>query len=91
MRIVTMSKDGRITLPMETRRALGLNDEAELEIEVDAAQDAIVLRPAVVLRREDAWAYTSEHRALLRSAHEDSRAGRVQQLTEEDLARLGEQ
>lgn len=91
MRIVTMSKDGRITLPAETRRALGLNGEAELEIEVDAAQDAIVLRPAVVLRREDAWAYTAEHRALLRSALEDSRAGRVQQLTEEELAQLGEQ
>lgn len=34
---------------------------------------------------DDAWAYTSDHRALLERAHADSREGRVQRLSERDL------
>ncbi len=90
MKVVLMSKDGRLTVPAEARRALGIEGEAEFEIEVDPTQDALTLRPVVVLRREDAWAYTPEHRQLLARAHRDSREGRVRQMTEEELKRLGE-
>jgi len=89
MRIVTMNTSGRLTLPAETRRALGLEGSAEFEVEIDTESDALILRPAVVLRREDAWAYTPKHRALLAKAHEDSRAGRVRKMTESQLAKLG--
>lgn len=85
MRTVAMNESGRITLPVETRRALGLEGSAEFEVEVDEENDALILRPAVLLRREDAWAYTAEHRALLAKAHEDSRKGRVARLTEAEL------
>jgi bifunctional DNA-binding transcriptional regulator/antitoxin component of YhaV-PrlF toxin-antitoxin module len=85
-----MSRDGRLTLPAEARRLLQLHGETEFEIEVDESTDAIILRPAIVLRREDAWAYTPEHRELLRRAHRDSREGHVRQLAEEELAQLGE-
>ena len=88
MRTVTISGSGRLTLPTEVRRALGLEGETEMEVEVDADNDAVILRPAVVLRREDAWAYTPEHRELLARAHDDSRAGRVQQLDEDGLKKL---
>jgi len=87
MKTVTISDSGRLTLPVEVRRKLGL--EGESEVEVDTQGDTIILRPAVVLRREDAWAYTSEHRKLLRKAHADSRAGRVSQLGEDDLRSFG--
>ena len=89
MRIVIMNGQGRLTVPAETRRELGVEGETEFEVEVDKDQDALVLRPALVLRREDAWAYTPEHRKRLARAHEDSRKGRVRQLTEEELAKLG--
>ena len=89
MKTVTVSETGRLTLPAEARRALGLDGEVELEVEVDEQHDAIILRPAVVLRREDAWAYTPEHRELLGRAHADSREGRVRQMTEAQLKRLG--
>ncbi|HTW06958.1 MAG TPA: hypothetical protein VME46_05585 [Acidimicrobiales bacterium] len=59
-----------------------------MEVEVDAANDAVILRAAVVLRREDAWAYTSEHRELLARAHDDSTAARVRQLDEDQLKEL---
>lgn len=75
-------------MPTEVRRALGLQGETEMEVEVDADNDAVILRPAVLLRREDAWAYTPEHRDLLARAHDDSRAGRVRQLDEEGLKEL---
>lgn len=89
MKTVTVSETGRLTLPAEVRRAVGLEGEAELEVEVDERRDAIILRPAVVLRREDAWAYTAEHRELLASAHADSREGRVRELSEAELKKLG--
>lgn len=87
-RTVQMSPNGRLTLPADARRRLGLVGGAEFEVEVDDEGDALVLRPVVVLRREDAWAYTPEHRALLATAHEDSRAGRVRRVSESDLRRL---
>jgi AbrB family looped-hinge helix DNA binding protein len=90
MRTITLSENGRITLPAPIRHVLGLEGKSEMEVEVDVDHDAIILRPAVVLRREDAWAYTPEHRALLERAHSDSRAGRVHNLSEDDLRSAGE-
>lgn len=84
-----MSSSGRLTLPAKVRRQLGLDDQAEVEVEVDRDGDAIVLRPVAVLRREDAWAYTPEHREALARAHADSREGQVRRLSEDDLAALG--
>lgn len=88
MKTAVMNKSGRLTVPAEARSALGLDEETEFEVEVDAESDALILRPVVVLRREDAWAYTPEHRELLRRAHEDSREGRVQHVTEQGLRDL---
>lgn len=85
-----MNEAGRLTLPAGTRRALGLEGEAEFDVEVDSAHDALILRPVVTLRREDAWAYTPEHRALLARAHEDAREGRVARLTEAELVAVAE-
>jgi bifunctional DNA-binding transcriptional regulator/antitoxin component of YhaV-PrlF toxin-antitoxin module len=82
-------RGGRLTLPADVRKELGVGDATEFEVEVDRDQDALILRPALVLRREDAWAYTPEHRRALRRAHQDSRAGRVRELTEEELSKLG--
>lgn len=89
MKTVTISGSGRLTLPAEVRRALGLEGEAELEVVVDAQGEEVILRPAVVLRREDAWAYTPAHRDLLSRAHADSREGRVRQASEDELRALG--
>ena len=90
MKTVTISDDGRLTLPVESRRALGISGETELEVEVDVENDVVRLRPVIVLRREDAWAYTPEHRAVLSAGHADSREGRVRVLTEGELAALGD-
>ena len=89
MKTVTVNGQGRLTLPAESRRALGIVGETELQVEVDAERDVLLLRPVVVLSREDAWAYTTEHRSLLRRAHADSREGRVRTLDEDELAALG--
>lgn len=85
-KLVTMTTDGRVTIPAAARREIGV--EGETQFEVDVEDDTIVLRPAVVMTREDAWAYTPEHRRLLAKAHRDSREGRVRRLTETQLARL---
>lgn len=81
-----MTATGRLTVPASVRRELGLEAEAQLELEL--TDDGMLLRPAVVLPREDAWAYTTEHRRVLARAHRDSREGRVRRLTERQVARL---
>jgi bifunctional DNA-binding transcriptional regulator/antitoxin component of YhaV-PrlF toxin-antitoxin module len=81
--LIHMNAQGRVTLPASARRGLGLEGEADLQLEVD--HDAIVLKPTVVLSVEDAWAYTTPHRELLKRAHADSRQGRVRSLRESEL------
>ncbi len=64
--IVTMTDRGRITLPANVRKELNLEGETPFELETTGEQ--ITLRPAVVIPREDAWAYTPEHRAAIERA-----------------------
>ncbi len=85
-RLVTMTPDGRVTIPAAARRELGVEGETRFEVGIE--DESIVLRPAVLLPREDAWAYTTEHRSLLAKAHQDSRKGRVRRLSERQLTRL---
>jgi bifunctional DNA-binding transcriptional regulator/antitoxin component of YhaV-PrlF toxin-antitoxin module len=88
MKTVVMNGMGRLTVPADARRALGLEGLTEFELEVDGESDAIILRPVVALRREDAWAYTPDHRRRLADAHQDSREGRAREMTEEELGRI---
>jgi bifunctional DNA-binding transcriptional regulator/antitoxin component of YhaV-PrlF toxin-antitoxin module len=88
MTIVHMNATGRVTIPAGLRHALGVEGEGDFAIDVE--NGAVVLRPVVVLPREDAWAYSPEHRSLLERAHADSREGRVRELSEEDLSRLAD-
>jgi bifunctional DNA-binding transcriptional regulator/antitoxin component of YhaV-PrlF toxin-antitoxin module len=68
------NKQGRLTIPAEARAALNVEGETHWTIEV--ADGALVLRPAVVIPREDAWLYTSEERAKREQAREQARTGR---------------
>ncbi len=49
---------------------------------------AVLLRPVVVLRRDDAWAYTDAHLEKVARALADVQAGRVRRLSEADLTAL---
>ncbi len=87
MSVRAVSASGRVTLPVEVGRRLGLESETEVEVEVEGV--SIILRPTVVGGREDAWVYTPEPRAFLSRAHVDSRAGLVLQLTAGELQTRG--
>lgn len=84
--LVAMNKQGRLTVPVEARRALHVEGEAQFEMEV--TENALILRPVVTIPQEDAWFYTPENRRLLEQALKDAREGRIFQLTEADLERL---
>ena len=88
-RTAVMDEAGRLVVPEETRRALGLQGETTLTVDIDEASSAIVLRPVGSSADEDAWALTPEHLESLARAMRDSRAGRVRRLTEEQLEELG--
>jgi len=50
--IVSMNPAGRVTVPADVRRSLGLGDEALFEVEVQ--RGAIVLRPVAVVPLQQA-------------------------------------
>lgn len=81
-----MNAQGRVTLPVGARRALQL--EAGVDFEVEVVDGRLVLTPAVLVPRADAWAYTPEHLAQVERAREDAREGRVYRLGRNDLERL---
>jgi bifunctional DNA-binding transcriptional regulator/antitoxin component of YhaV-PrlF toxin-antitoxin module len=58
--IVSMNPAGRVTVPADVRRTLGLGQEAFFEVEVQ--KGALVLRPVVVVPLEQAKAYTPDQR-----------------------------
>ena len=55
-----MNPAGRVTVPAEVRRELGLGDEAFFEVQVQ--RGAIFLRPVAVVPLDQAKAYSSSHR-----------------------------
>src|SRR5688500_805189 len=85
---VTINSQGRMTVPAEIRRELGIVADSTLIVETEGGR--MIVRPAAVIPAEDLWAYTPEHRALHARAIADVQAGRVGRLTEGELrARLG--
>ena len=85
MRTITMSPNGRLTLPAEVRQRLGLEGETEFDVEL-TERGSVTLRPVVVIPRDDVWAYTAEHLAAVARALSDIREGRLRQLADDDLA-----
>ncbi len=84
--IVSMNKQGRLTVPAAARQALRVEGEAQFEMEI--IDDALILRPAIVIPREDAWAYTPEHLAAVREAREQAAQGLVYGMMESGLVEL---
>ncbi len=58
--IVAMNPAGRVTVPAEVRRNLGLGQEAFFEIQVQ--RGAIVLKPVAVVPLEQAKGYSTSRR-----------------------------
>jgi AbrB family looped-hinge helix DNA binding protein len=85
---ITMSREGRLTIPAEARRALGLHDETEFEFEVDAEGDVLRLRPVVRVSRRDTWANAPEHQERLRHALASSDANRLADVSKDDFRKL---
>ena len=81
--LIAVNEQGRVTLPAEIRRRLGIRAGSQLEVKVE--ENAIRLRPATVIPEEDRWAYTPEAIASLKRGLADLKAGRVYSLTEEEL------
>jgi AbrB family looped-hinge helix DNA binding protein len=82
---VSINAQGRMTVPSEIRRELGITGEATVIVETEGGR--MIMRPAIVIPAEDAWAFTAEHQERLASARADVAAGRVERLSESELRR----
>ena len=81
-----MHADGRLTVPAAARRSLGVQGETQFQVEV--SDGVLVLRPALVIPREDAWAYTEKHRRQVDQALREEAEGQFLRLKVSDLERL---
>jgi bifunctional DNA-binding transcriptional regulator/antitoxin component of YhaV-PrlF toxin-antitoxin module len=88
MKPVLMSNGGRLTIPAEARKQLGVSGETQFQ--VDVVQGSIRLRPAVTVPRDDAWAYTPEYRSLVNRSRKEAAAGLTTTLSPADLDKLAE-
>jgi bifunctional DNA-binding transcriptional regulator/antitoxin component of YhaV-PrlF toxin-antitoxin module len=90
MTTVTMDKTGNMRIPDDARKALGLDEGGQVDVEVKHGPDGT----AVVIRHhipdEDAWAYTEENREAVRRARADIAAGRVFSMSEDELRKLAD-
>lgn len=87
MAVVRVDGEGRLTIPSEALRALGVEGETDLTIEVDAEQETVLLRP--VEHDDDSWLYEDpEVRASIERGLADIEAGRVHRKTEAELRAL---
>ena len=86
---VESNAQGRLVIPAEVRAALNVTGKAHWQLEV--RDGAIILKPAIVIPREDAWAYQPEHLARLEEAMTQARSGQVLDLNPEQLERLLDQ
>ena len=81
--LVDVNRQGRMTLPAKVRAALGIEGEAQVELELE--DGSARLRPTVVVPREDAWAYSREHMELVRRALAEVEAERLQERAPQQL------
>ena len=81
-----MNSQGRLTVPAAARAALHVEGPAQFELEV--TENALILRPAIVIPRDDAWAYAPDHVHRLERARREAREGKARRLTEDDLKRV---
>ncbi len=86
---VESNEQGRLVIPAEVRDALRVTGKTHWQLEV--RDGAIILKPAVVIPREDAWAYRPDHLARLEEAMTQARAGQILDLSPEQLERLADQ
>ena len=74
--LVKVTRSGQITIPVAIRQALDIREGDY--VEVDLADDRIILTPKQVVDKSQAYFWTAEWQAAEREADEDIRAGRVQ-------------
>jgi len=84
--VVSMNEQGRMTMPATVRQALHVEGKAQWEVEVK--DNAVIFRPALVIPREDAWAYNPEHLDRVARARQEAHVGETRQLTADDLEQL---
>jgi bifunctional DNA-binding transcriptional regulator/antitoxin component of YhaV-PrlF toxin-antitoxin module len=72
---IVSNEKGRLTIPAEVRAALHVEGVTHWTAEV--VDGALVLRPAVLVPRDDAFLYSAAERARREESREQARAGRA--------------
>ncbi len=82
MALTRVTRNGQVTIPMELRREVGI-EEGDL-IELRAVGDRIELVPKKLIDKSQAYFWTREWQEAEREAQADIEEGRVQQFSSVD-------
>lgn len=72
--MVTLSSDGRVTIPKSLRRQARLKEGDELDVEI--TRDGILFRPCSQQDQDQSWYWTEEWQVGEQQIAEDRAAGR---------------
>ena len=78
--ILIVRSNGQVTLPVSLRRAAGIEEGDVLTAEVE--NGSIVLRPKILVDKDQAYFWTERWQAGEREADEDIRKGRVRKFND---------
>jgi len=74
--------NSQITIPKQIMKKLLLKEGDKIEFEVK--EDAIVIRPVLIIDKAQSWFWTKKWQKAEREADEDIKAGRVKTFDEVD-------
>jgi len=88
MSMTKVTRNGQVTIPIQMRRQMGIN-EGDL-IELDVVGDHLILVPKKLIDKSQAYFWTTEWQAAEREAQSDIDAGRILEFStiDEVLAEL---
>ena len=88
MALTKVTRNGQVTIPIEMRRRVGI-DEGDL-IELDVVGDHLILVPKKLIDKSQAYFWTKKWQTGEREAQADIDAGQIQEFStvEELLAEL---
>ncbi|ANU09609.1 hypothetical protein BBH88_04505 [Planococcus antarcticus DSM 14505] len=74
-KLITLKKNGQITLPIKIREAVSLTENDQLAITIKDGQ--IILQPVITIPKDQAWFWTKEWQEEELEAEHDIKTGNI--------------
>jgi len=83
MLLTELRKRSQVTIPKEIIKQLGLKEGEKLQMSVEKGK--IVIKPVVVIAKDEQWIWTKEMQGTIAEGRKDSRGGKLKAYEDIDL------